>query len=47
MLLARADGADEKAIQRLLHTTPEDAALASPRMIQAVQLLTAAIDEPW
>ncbi len=47
VLLARADGADEKTIQRLLRTTPEDAALQSQRMVEAVKLLTAAMDEPW
>jgi hypothetical protein len=47
VLLAKLDGADARTIKSLLHTTDADVALESERMVNAVHLLTSAMDEPW
>jgi hypothetical protein len=46
-LLAKADGASDKVIKRLLNVSDEDLALESDRMIQARDLFENAIDDPW
>lgn len=47
ILLAKIDGAEAKHIKWLLRASDDDLGLTSPRMVQAVALLTAAMDEPW
>lgn len=47
ILLAKLDGAEPRAIKKLFKATDEDVELASERMVGAVKLLTAAMDEPW